>query len=192
MKYYISSLEKCCQVRFSRRLLQSLLVGLGIHRPDDHIAFLQQCLREVKETGGPLEWDIATSRTMASAGRNSSKSLRENAFSSSEPLPPIQPSASSQMDASIASSQPQVAKPIVFVLGKQKHSFVIKLATSFWPGAGGPGSGKGTQCEKIVSEFGFTHLPAGDLLREEAASGSERGQQVQEMMRQGKLVPPVS
>ena len=138
-------------------------------------------------------WTLSVGRSdMASAGRSSLKSLRENGFSSSEPLPPIQPSASSQMDASTASSQPQVAKPIVFVLGKQKHSFVIKLATSFWPGAGGPGSGKGTQCEKIVSEFGFTHLPAGDLLREEAASGSERGQQVQEMMRQGKLVPPVS
>lgn len=27
------------------------------------------------------------------------------------------------------------------------------------------GSGKGTQCSKIVEEFGFTHLSAGDLLR---------------------------
>ena len=30
---------------------------------------------------------------------------------------------------------------------------------------GGPGSGKGTQCEKIVSTFNFTHLSSGDLLR---------------------------
>ncbi|OEL15792.1 UMP-CMP kinase 1 [Dichanthelium oligosanthes] len=30
---------------------------------------------------------------------------------------------------------------------------------------GGPGSGKGTQCSKIVKHFGFTHLSAGDLLR---------------------------
>ena len=32
---------------------------------------------------------------------------------------------------------------------------------------GGPGSGKGTQCERIVANFGYTHLSAGDLLRAE-------------------------
>lgn len=32
---------------------------------------------------------------------------------------------------------------------------------------GGPGSGKGTQCSNLVREFGFVHLSAGELLREE-------------------------
>merc|ERR1711936_439136 len=40
---------------------------------------------------------------------------------------------------------------------------------------GGPGCGKGTQCDKIVAKYGFTHLSSGDLLREEVASGSDRG-----------------
>lgn len=40
---------------------------------------------------------------------------------------------------------------------------------------GGPGSGKGTQCAKIVETFGFKHLSAGDLLRKEIASDSEYG-----------------
>ncbi|KAK9178151.1 hypothetical protein WN943_027341 [Citrus x changshan-huyou] len=40
---------------------------------------------------------------------------------------------------------------------------------------GGPGSGKGTQCTKIVKNFGLTHLSAGDLLRREIASNSEYG-----------------
>jgi adenylate kinase family enzyme len=31
----------------------------------------------------------------------------------------------------------------------------------------GPGSGKGTQCAKMVEKYGFAHLSAGDLLREE-------------------------
>ncbi|CAF3877747.1 unnamed protein product, partial [Didymodactylos carnosus] len=30
---------------------------------------------------------------------------------------------------------------------------------------GGPGSGKGTQCERIIEKYGFTHLSAGDLIR---------------------------
>jgi UMP-CMP kinase len=41
--------------------------------------------------------------------------------------------------------------------------------------AGGPGTGKGTQCTNIASNFGFTHLSAGDLLRNEISSGSEKG-----------------
>lgn len=41
---------------------------------------------------------------------------------------------------------------------------------------GGPGSGKGTQSEKIYEEFKFIHLSAGDLLREERkTSGSQYG-----------------
>ncbi len=30
---------------------------------------------------------------------------------------------------------------------------------------GGPASGKGTQCEKMVEEFGYTHISTGDLMR---------------------------
>jgi len=40
---------------------------------------------------------------------------------------------------------------------------------------GGPGSGKGTQCAKLVEDYGFTHLSAGDLLRDEVKSRSEAG-----------------
>jgi adenylate kinase len=54
---------------------------------------------------------------------------------------------------------------------------------------GGPGSGKGTQCEKIVEEYGYVHLSSGDLLRAEVKSGSERGQTLNEMMQRGELVP---
>ncbi|XP_018727608.2 UMP-CMP kinase 3 isoform X2 [Eucalyptus grandis] len=55
---------------------------------------------------------------------------------------------------------------------------------------GGPGSGKGTQCDKIVQHFGFTHISTGDLLRDEIRSGSENGTMIQRMMKEGKMVPP--
>uniref|UniRef100_A0A8C3VIG3 Adenylate kinase 1 n=1 Tax=Catharus ustulatus TaxID=91951 RepID=A0A8C3VIG3_CATUS len=54
---------------------------------------------------------------------------------------------------------------------------------------GGPGSGKGTQCEKIVQKYGYTHLSTGDLLRAEVSSGSERGKKLQAIMEKGELVP---
>ncbi|XP_060207538.1 UMP-CMP kinase 3-like isoform X1 [Lycium barbarum] len=54
---------------------------------------------------------------------------------------------------------------------------------------GGPGSGKGTQCEKIAQQFGYTHLSVGELLRQEINSGSETGSMIQKIMKEGKLVP---
>ncbi|XP_055951093.1 adenylate kinase isoenzyme 1-like isoform X2 [Argiope bruennichi] len=54
---------------------------------------------------------------------------------------------------------------------------------------GGPGSGKGTQCERIVQKYGFTHLSTGDLLRDEVNSGSLRGERLTDIMKKGQLVP---
>ncbi|TMS09706.1 UMP-CMP kinase [Larimichthys crocea] len=55
---------------------------------------------------------------------------------------------------------------------------------------GGPGAGKGTQCSRIVEGYGYTHLSAGDLLREERArEGSEFGQLIANYIKEGKIVP---
>nr|BAN20878.1 hypothetical protein [Riptortus pedestris] len=54
---------------------------------------------------------------------------------------------------------------------------------------GGPGSGKGTQCDKIVEKYGFTHISTGDLLRNEVGSGSDRGKALESIMKEGQLVP---
>eukprot|EP00127_Corallochytrium_limacisporum_P003678 Clim_evm10s152 gene=Clim_evmTU10s152 len=55
---------------------------------------------------------------------------------------------------------------------------------------GGPGAGKGTQCERMVSEFDFVHLSAGDLLRAERADPtSKNGQLIDEYIKEGKIVP---
>ncbi|XP_005993329.1 adenylate kinase isoenzyme 5 isoform X2 [Latimeria chalumnae] len=54
---------------------------------------------------------------------------------------------------------------------------------------GGPGSGKGTQCRKIVAKYGYTHLSTGDILRAEVQSGSERGESISDIMERGELVP---
>ncbi|KAI0983114.1 hypothetical protein GJ496_005328 [Pomphorhynchus laevis] len=55
---------------------------------------------------------------------------------------------------------------------------------------GGPGAGKGTQCAKIVNEFGFVHLSAGELLRKEQNTpGSEYSELIDNHIRNGSIVP---
>lgn len=54
---------------------------------------------------------------------------------------------------------------------------------------GPPGAGKGTQCAKIVEHFGFQHLSAGDLLRQERNSGSKDGDLISHHIKEGQIVP---
>jgi len=55
---------------------------------------------------------------------------------------------------------------------------------------GGPGAGKGTQCENIVRDYGFVHLSAGDLLREERQRpGSQYGEEIEGHIKNGTIVP---
>lgn len=54
---------------------------------------------------------------------------------------------------------------------------------------GAPGCGKGTQAEFIVAHYGLTHLSTGQMMRREAASGSELGKLIESYTAQGHLVP---
>jgi adenylate kinase len=54
---------------------------------------------------------------------------------------------------------------------------------------GPPGSGKGTQAQRICEAFGLAHLASGDILRAEKASGSPMGKQIRDFIDNGLLVP---
>jgi len=54
---------------------------------------------------------------------------------------------------------------------------------------GPPGSGKGTQSEKIVEKFGLIHLSTGNLLRQEIADKTGLGVAAKSFMDKGQLVP---
>lgn len=54
---------------------------------------------------------------------------------------------------------------------------------------GPPGSGKGTQGERLAARLGLKHLAAGDLLRTEVENGTPVGRQAAELMQRGELVP---
>ena len=54
---------------------------------------------------------------------------------------------------------------------------------------GPPGSGKGTQSERLISKYGLKHLSTGDLLRSEIAAQSPLGLAAKSFMDKGQLVP---
>ena len=54
---------------------------------------------------------------------------------------------------------------------------------------GAPGSGKGTQSERIVEKFGINHISTGDVLRTEIKNGTELGKTAKEYIDQGHLIP---
>lgn len=54
---------------------------------------------------------------------------------------------------------------------------------------GPPGSGKGTQAEKLIKKYKLIHISTGDLLRTEVAEQTELGMEAKKIMDAGELVP---
>jgi len=54
---------------------------------------------------------------------------------------------------------------------------------------GPPGSGKGTQSEKLIEKYGWIHLSTGDLLRREIDNATQLGLEAKSFMDKGQLVP---
>jgi len=79
----------------------------------------------------------------------------------------------------MASTIPNATRP---VFNSDKVTVVYVL--------GGPGAGKGTQCNRLVEDFKFCHLSAGDLLRaEQNREGSQYGELIRTCIREGNIVP---
>ena len=54
---------------------------------------------------------------------------------------------------------------------------------------GAPGSGKGTQSEKITETYGLHHISTGELLRDQIARGTELGKIADSFISKGQLIP---
>jgi UMP-CMP kinase len=95
-------------------------------------------------------------------------------------MPPIEPTSGTSL---LTQPDPPLASSNVSpVFDSQKVTVLFIL--------GGPGAGKGTQSANLVRDYGFVHLSAGDLLREEQdKEGSKYGQLIKDYIKDGLIVP---
>lgn len=54
---------------------------------------------------------------------------------------------------------------------------------------GAPGSGKGTQSEKLIDRYGLVHISTGEVLRSQIAAGTPLGKTADQYISQGHLIP---
>ena len=54
---------------------------------------------------------------------------------------------------------------------------------------GAPGSGKGTQSDKMIEKYGLNHISTGDVLRSEIKKGTELGKTAASYIDKGNLIP---
>lgn len=54
---------------------------------------------------------------------------------------------------------------------------------------GAPGSGKGTQSEKLIDKYGLHHISTGEVLRDHIKRGTELGIIADRYISQGQLIP---
>ncbi len=54
---------------------------------------------------------------------------------------------------------------------------------------GAPGSGKGTQSERLIERYGLHHISTGELLRDHIARGTELGKVADAFISKGNLIP---
>lgn len=54
---------------------------------------------------------------------------------------------------------------------------------------GAPGSGKGTQSEKLIAKYGLHHISTGEVLRKHIKEGTELGKTADSYISKGQLIP---
>ncbi|KAJ3313126.1 hypothetical protein HDV04_002443 [Boothiomyces sp. JEL0838] len=178
----------------------SMAVGITYHQPTDPIHFMEDCLKKVKQDNlltvapyqkGYLRWDSflpPKEEHKSTYLLENQKDIYRKLYNPTTIIPPIKPyvkeTPNNPLNVKVLNFRtlPDImlsAPPIRKSKAWTNIVFVI----------GGPGCGKGTQCEKIAKEYNYLHLSVGDLLRNEAAKHTTTGHEISRLIAEGKIVP---
>ena len=83
----------------------------------------------------------------------------------------------------------QVPLEIDYAVMEIPNDFILGYGLDYIVIFGAPGSGKGTQSDKLIAKYGFEHISTGDVLRSEIKNGTELGKTAKEYIDKGQLIP---
>ncbi|KAJ6654577.1 hypothetical protein lerEdw1_006730 [Lerista edwardsae] len=180
------------------QLFESMLTGLMFYRPEDPIGYLECCLRKARELGGPemVQWDTFITPDRRSTHPTSSGEGKKPAFSIGEYLgsaphglcerfPPVESQFSIESDSDMTESTGLIQEYDIFDPGRPRPKIIFVI--------GGPGSGKGTQSNRIASRFGFVCISVGEILRNQMihrATSDRKWELIAKIIANGELAPP--
>uniref|UniRef100_A0A8C4T0B8 Adenylate kinase 5, like n=1 Tax=Erpetoichthys calabaricus TaxID=27687 RepID=A0A8C4T0B8_ERPCA len=184
---------KFCKVPLD--LLQSMLTGLMYYRPEDPLAYLENCLQRTRELGGPehVRWDTFITQDRRSlppinGGPNKKPVFRPDVgpgpYRRYERLPPIQTQFSIESDSDMKETSGLIQEYDVFDPTKPRPHIIFVV--------GGPGSGKGTQSSKMAQRYGYTCISVGEILRNQLlqhATSDRKWELIAQIIANGELAP---
>lgn len=89
----------------------------------------------------------------------------------------------------IGATTPATREEVVHVIRSRDMAALPKTTTLNLVLLGAPGSGKGTQADRLAGEFDLCHIASGDLFRENLENHTQLGEMARSYMNRGELVP---
>lgn len=155
--------------------------GGGLYqRPDDSTRLVQARLRVFHRMTGPvLEHYAQTNRLAFINGEGSIKEVRGRLLAF---VTAVQRGSAHFASREETACLAAIESTALSATQRTRVSHDVVLL-------GGPGSGKGTQAERLCTELKLPHIATGDLFRENLRQATELGQLAQTYMKRGELVP---
>lgn len=167
-----------------KEVMESIVIGMTIRKPRDPLEFIESCVKRIRDddliSNHPnherIRWSTFCPDEKPQLQITKSKGIVRR---DGPTIPAINPythiiANPLSMKPSLPGIQPpnmksKAWKNIVFVLG-------------------GPGSGKGTQCEMLARDYNYSHISIGDLLRQEVSKRTSLGSEIESLMKEGQMV----
>ncbi len=173
-----------CQTPYNARFQPPKVSGLCdrcggplYQRPDDSAAMVRTRLRVFQRTTGPvLDHYAAANKLLIVSGEGTSREVEGRIINALDAVQNQSGQFATRAEAAEISATTTAPATAI----RATVDLVL---------LGGPGSGKGTQAERLCAELKLRHVATGDLFRDNLRQATELGRLAKNYMDRGELVP---
>ena len=150
-------------------------------RPDDSATMVRTRLRVFHRTTGPvLEQYASTGKLIIIPGEGTGPEVEARLTNALDALKTRTARFATRAEVNVLTAGTVGARPTATKRVRRSVDIVL---------LGAPGSGKGTQAERICADLRLPHIATGDLFRENLRLATDLGKQAKTYMDRGELVP---